>query len=113
MNIEAILALIFHLAPVAVLTIEKVHGDAVAGAAKKVMAKDALAGATAGALSVLTGDNAGYAEAASEAVSEAIDGACVFTKKSGDYQKATAAAAAAKAAKASTPDAFLGQGLTT
>ena len=102
MNIAALIALIFRLAVPTVLTVEKVEGDAKAGVDKQTMAKDALAGATAGALGTLTGDNAQYAQIASDVAGEAIDAAVEFTRKTGDYQKATAAAATAASASSAS-----------
>ena len=97
MNFGAILALILKLAPVTVLTIQKVVGDAQSGADKKTMAQDALSGATAAALSVLPGEQSIYAQLASAVASEAIDATVAFTKVTGAYQKATADAKALQA----------------
>jgi hypothetical protein len=91
MNFGKILGLIFQLAIPAVLGIQAVHGDQVAGADKKTMALDALNIATQTALSVLpAGSNAaGAAQAASNAASAAIDAAVAITKATGQYQAAT------------------------
>lgn len=94
MNLAAIIAMICHLAPTAVLTAEKTYGDAKSGADKKVVAKDILDGATAGALSVLTGDNAEYAQDASDAANIALRAAVRLTRTTGAYQAATAQAKA-------------------
>ncbi len=98
MNFGAILALILKLAPVTVLTIQKVVGDAQSGADKKTMAQDALSGATSAALSVLGGDQSIYAQLASAVASEAIDASVAFTKVTGAYQKATTDAKALQTA---------------
>ena len=73
-------------------------GDSQSGADKKTMAQDALDGATAGALSVLGGDQNTYAQLASAVASEAIDATVAFTKVTGAYQKATASAKALQTA---------------
>lgn len=105
MGIFMVLGYALGLLPQIVLTIQKVHGDAVSGADKRQMAKDALSGALGGALTVLPAGstNAGLAQAAGATASNAIDiimghvtefdsiGAAVnLTKADGRYQVATA-----------------------
>ncbi len=89
MNAVQIFAISLQLAIQAILTIEKVVGDQKSGADKKTMAQDALSGATAGALSVLTGGNAQLAQVASSTASGLINTAVALAKITGDYQKAT------------------------
>lgn len=90
------LSLALALLPGIVHGIQAVVGDKAAGATKKQMALDALAVATGTAGQVLTGDNATYAQAASQIAGLAIDQTVAIAKATGTYQKATAIANAAQ-----------------
>lgn len=90
------LSLALALLPGIVHGIQAVVGDKASGATKKQMAKDALAVATGTAGTVLTGDNATYAQAASQIAGLAIDQTVAIAKANGTYQKATAIATAAQ-----------------
>src|ERR1700709_2253253 len=93
-DLGALLAELIEGAKPAVLGIETLIGVTKAGADKQTIAKVALAGLTATAEAVLTGDNAQYAGIASVLMGWAIDSAVSVLKLSGKYQAATAQAAA-------------------
>ena len=104
MNLGNLLSLIMQLAIPTVLTIEQVHSQAVSGADKKTMAMTALQGATDTALQALPAGSQEsiWAKAASTFASAAIDVAVAFTKKTGQYQAASSAAASTTSSQPAT-----------
>lgn len=90
------LSLVIALVPGIIHGIQSVIGDKASGATKKQMAIDALNAATGAAGSVLTGNNAVFASAASQIAGLVIDQSVAIAKATGTYQKATAIATAAQ-----------------
>ena len=94
MNWLTLLPMFVQIAQVAVLTVQGIHGDAVAGKDKMTMATDAFNSVVAGVIPTLPTAEQGIASLVSILGGVALQSAYLITKANGTYAAATAVAPA-------------------